>query len=322
MQKARLRRRVPRARTVLRCAAAAVTAALSMAPAVGAAGAMATMEQAADPAGQAASPRVITLTPHATEIVYAAAGGDLMVGTVSSSDFPEAARGLPRIGDGMVLNQERIIVLRPTLIIGWHRSGIAPQVEALSGKIGAQMLYSAPARLRDIPADVRKTGRLMGTEAAASKAAAAMEARIQELEDRHAGRRPVTVFIEVGHLPLYTIGADPLLNDALRICGGVNIYGASGVPAPRVPIENVLVQDPQLLVAPARSPDELEPVRARWTDYGLDAAIKGRVHAADPDALFRPGPRLIDATEALCGAIEKARKEINQRSAQERLDPP
>lgn len=251
--------------------------------------------------------RVVTLAPNATEMVYAAGGGDQMAGTVSSSDFPPAAKTLPRIGDGIVLNAERIMVLRPTLIVGWLRSGIAPEVEALAKQLGADMTYTTPARLLDIPADVRRLGTLLGTTGTANDNAAAMEARIDALESQYAGRRPVSVFIEVGSTPLYTIGNDPLVNDALRICGGVNLYGDSRVPAPRVPIEGVLTQDPRLVIVPAHGNEDVSVRRERWASYGLTAAIQGRVHGVDPDALFRPGPRLIDATEALCAAIDAAR---------------
>src|SRR5690606_31259485 len=90
----------------------------------------------------------------------------------------------------------------------------------------------------------------------------------------------------------------------------VNIYGGTKVPAPRVPVESVLVQDPQLLVAPARGGDTLDAIRSRWAALGLAAAVQGRVHGADPDALFRPGPRFIDATEALCLAVDDARRRL------------
>lgn len=254
-----------------------------------------------------ASHRVITLAPHATEIVYAAGGGSQIVGTVSSSDHPDAARDIPRVGDGILLNQERIIVLRPTLLIGWQRSGVAVQTEALAEKLGAQMLYSQPRQLRDIPAEVRRIGALLGSDATAAKAAADLDARIDALEARYAGRTPVTVFIEVGSRPLYTIGDDPLLNDALRICGAVNLYADTGIPAPRVPMESVLVRKPQLIITPQQPGQHTQAVRERWTAYGLESARQGHIHIADPDALFRPGPRLIDAAEALCPAVDAAR---------------
>lgn len=258
----------------------------------------------------AASPpphRVITLAPHATEIVYAAGGGAQVVGTVTRSDYPAAAKAVPRVGDGITVNQERVILLHPTLFVGWQRSGVALQLEALSEKLGAQVIYSEPKRVRDIPADIRRIGAMLGTDAAASEAAFALEARIDHLEAMYSGKSSVPVFIEVGSMPLYTIGNDPLMNDAMRICGAVNIYGDADIPAPRVPIESVLVKNPRLIVATDDNGENVQEVRARWARYGLPAAVQGRVHAGDPDALYRPGPRFIDAVESLCAAVDAAR---------------
>lgn len=259
--------------------------------------------------------RIVTLAPHATEMVFAAGGGDQIVGTVLSSDYPEAARALPRLGDGITLNPERLVVLQPTLIIGWQRSGAAAHAEILAEALNARMLYSAPSQLRDIPDDIRRIGRLLGTDRTAADAAARLDARIDALEQGYADLAPISVFIEVSSLPLYTIGGDPLLNDVLRLCGAVNIYGASALPAPRVPVESVLTHNPQLLITSERSRASNDDALRRWSGYGLPAALQGHVHQADPDALYRPGPRLIDAAEALCSAVHEVRLKENQAAA-------
>ncbi|NLC35795.1 MAG: cobalamin-binding protein [Alcaligenaceae bacterium] len=251
--------------------------------------------------------RIITLTPHVTEMVFAAGGGDHIVGTVTASDFPPAANAIPRVGDGITVNQERIIILRPTVLIGWLRSGLAVQLEPLAERLGAQMLYSRPLTLRDIPADLRRIGQLLGSETTADEAATRLEARIHTLESQYAQRPPVNVFIEVGSKPLYTIGDDPLLNDALRICGATNVYASTGIPAPRVSVESVLVANPALIIATGHPGSTPEEIRQRWAAYGLPAALDGHIHIANPDALYRPGPRLIDAAETLCPAVDAAR---------------
>ena len=270
--------------------------------------------RAEDPGrGQTEHPphRVITLSPHATEMIYAAGAGDTLIATVSSSDFPQEARNLPRVGDGILLNQERILMLQPTLLVGWLRSSAAMQIERVVDKLGARVVYSRPLQLRDIPAEVRRLGSMLGSGDNAAAAADTMMARIDALEARYARRTPVTVFIEVGSKPLYTIGDDPLLNDALRVCGAVNAYTDTGIPAPRISVESVLVKNPQLLVITESSGGSADEVLQRWTEYGLPAAKRGHIHAGDPDALYRPGPRLIDAMEALCPAVDAARSGSN-----------
>ena len=258
--------------------------------------------------------RVITLSPHATELIFAAGAGETLVATVTSSDFPESARELPRVGDGILLNQERILMLQPTLLVGWLRSSAARQIEPVAERLGAQIVYSRPLALRDIPEEVQSLGRLLDHEDSATAATQAMMARIEALEAQYAHRPPVSVFIEVGSKPLYTIGSDPLLTDALRVCGAVNVYADTGIPAPRVSVESVLVKNPELLIITERPGGSAEEVLQRWTEYGLPAARRGHIHIADPDALYRPGPRLIDAMEALCPAVDAARSGSNSSS--------
>lgn len=270
-----------------------------------------TPESPESPESPQAAHRVITLSPHATEMIYAAGAGDTLIATVTSSDFPEEARRLPRVGDGILLNQERIFMLRPTLLVGWLRSTAAMHIEPIANMLGAQMVYSRPLRLRDIPAEVRRLGGMLGRADSAAAAADAMQARIDALEARYAGLPPISVFIEVGSKPLYTIGDDPLLNDALRVCGAVNVYADTGIPAPRVSVESVLVKDPQLLIIAESRIGNAEEVLHRWAEYGLPAAKRGHIQAGDPDALYRPGPRLIDAMEALCPAVDAARSGSN-----------
>src|SRR5690606_1466831 len=126
-------------------------------------------------------------------------------------------------------------------------------------------------------------------------------------ETAYAWKKPVSVFIEVGTSPLYTIGNDPLLNDALRLCGGVNLYADANIAAPQVSLENLLVTQPEVIITPAIDNATLEETRQRWANLNLLAARRGHVYGLDPDAFFRPGPRLIGATEQLCRYLDAAR---------------
>src|SRR5690554_1246338 len=115
--------------------------------------------------------RVITLSPHATEMIYAAGAGDTLIATVSSSDFPQEVCNLSWVGDGILLNQERILMLQPTLLVGWLRSSAAMQIERVVDKLGARVVYSRPLQLRDIPAEVRRLGSMLGSGDNAAAAA-------------------------------------------------------------------------------------------------------------------------------------------------------
>ncbi|HEY9281092.1 MAG TPA: cobalamin-binding protein [Eoetvoesiella sp.] len=251
--------------------------------------------------------RVVALTPHITELLFAAGAGNKIVATVSSSDYPADARNIPLIGDGMNVNVEKIVALKPDLVIAWQPSGAARTLAPILAKLGIPVIYSKPETLRDIPGQIIKFGQIFNTQAIAGPTAERLNQRLTELEEQYSRRPAVNVFIEVGSAPLYTIGGDPLLNDALRNCGGVNIYARSALAAPQVSTEGVLIQQPDVIITADIDPEKLAARRQEWAKLHLPAAILGHIYAIDPDALFRPGPRLIEATEHLCQYLDRAR---------------
>ncbi|MFA7437467.1 cobalamin-binding protein [Castellaniella sp.] len=249
----------------------------------------------------ARTPRVVTLAPSVTELVFAAGAGDRIVGTVLSSDYPPQATQLPRIGDGLLFNEEAILALQPTLVLGWQDT---PATRALARRLATLNIplhYVEPRTLDDIPRWIRWLGGQLGTASVAHTAAAGLQARIAAL-DRHPAQQ-ASVYIEVGQSPLYTLGNDPLINDLLHRCGGRNLYADSPLAAPQTSVEAVLRQDPDLVIVSPDTAQGLSQRRAWWARYGLPAALAGRIEAIPADWLFRPGPRLVDAAEALCAVM-------------------
>jgi iron complex transport system substrate-binding protein/vitamin B12 transport system substrate-binding protein len=251
--------------------------------------------------------RAMTLAPHITELIFAAGAGDKIVGTVISSDYPDAAKRIPRIGDGMNIDTERAIALRPNLVIAWQPSGAARTLAPFLSRLGIPLIYSEPKRLDDLPAEVQRMGEYFHTQPVATERAEAMRRRLATLRARYAGKAPVRVFIQIGSDPLYTLGSDPLLNDVLSTCGGVNIFADAAVAAPQVSEETVLQKQPAVVIVPSNRPGAATRDTARWKLLHLPAAEAGRIHGMDPDALFRPGPRLIAAAEELCHLLDMSR---------------
>lgn len=262
---------------------------------------------AARPAPHAFPRRIITLAPHITELVFAAGAGDRIVGTVSSSDYPPQARHIPRVGNGIELDTERIVALRPDLILAWQPSGATRALAPLLSRLHIPLAYVQPHALRDIPAEVADLGRRLGTAAIADRKARELTARIAALAARYEHQQVVSTFIEVGASPLYTLGKAPLINDALRVCGGGNIFAGTTIPAPQVSIESVLRARPDAIIIPSNNARRVAQRTHYWADLSLRAALDRHVYGIDPDELFRPGPRMIDATQALCQDLAKAR---------------
>lgn len=251
--------------------------------------------------------RAVTLAPHATELVYAADAGDYIAATIRGSDYPPAARALPVIGDGTQPDPERVAAARPDLLIAWQTAAAEPLARVMD-KLGVPVFYSDPQRLDAIPGAVERMGVLFGTEARARPAAEALRARLEALKARYAGRRPVRVFVQAGLEPIYTLNDASIVSDALRACGGVNVFGQAPVVAPQVTLESVLAARPEAVLAGVAGPQDTARNLAAWQALGLPAARQGHVYGIDADALYRPGPRLLDAAETLCADLDRLRR--------------
>lgn len=169
--------------------------------------------------------RVISLAPHATELVYAAGGGAKLVGTVTYSDYPPAAQAIPRVGDNKALDLERIAALKPDLIVVWRHGNAERQTDALHA-LHIPLFFSEPKHLDDVASSLRRLGTLLGTQPAADAAAAAYTRDIAALRTRYSARTPVTMFFQVWDRPLMTLNGAHLINDVIELCGGRNVFAS------------------------------------------------------------------------------------------------
>lgn len=251
--------------------------------------------------------RVITLSPHATELVFAAGGGGHIAATVDASDFPKAVRSLPRIGTGLQPEPERLLRFRPDLLIGWQAS----QFSTLHD-LRTPSFLSAPKTLHDIPDTIEKFGVLFDTQDIARTRASALRALLEPLKSAPLADAPVRVFLQVGETPEYTLNRTHLLSQLVQACGGINVFGFAAAIAPKISAESVLAQRPELiLLGSVGAPGQptLDPVAQQfWSRLNLPAALAGHVYVMDSDVLYRPGPRLIEAAQAICSMIQQARK--------------
>lgn len=250
--------------------------------------------------------RIVSLAPHATELLFALGAGPRIVGTLDTSDTPPAAKGIPRIGDSRALDLERIVALQPDLIVTWPWTAPA-QVEALRAR-GIAAFTTMPATIDGIAADLERLGALTGNQKAGWREADAFRARLKTLREQNAGARRILVFYEIWNAPIYTIGGRHLISQAIGVCGGENVFADLTLPAPAVDVEAVLAAKPDAIIAGADHgvrPPWLDNWR-RWNE--LPAVANERLYAVDADLLHRPGPRFLDGVEALCTVIDKARR--------------
>lgn len=250
--------------------------------------------------------RVVSLAPHVTELLFAAGGGARVVGAVNYSDYPEAAKKLPQVGSYNKLDFERVLALKPDLLVVWHSGNPVRQVEQLE-RLGIPVYHSEPGRLAQIGDSLLRLGRLLGTEPAAQAAARDYGDRIAALKARYSGRPPVTVFYQVWPKPLYTLNDDHIASDMVRLCGGRNLFGALKTIAPEVGIEAVIEADPEVILVGGRD-NPADPGGKMWQAFkGMTAVRRDNIFTIDGDLTNRAGPRTAEGAAQLCAMLEEAR---------------
>jgi iron complex transport system substrate-binding protein len=249
--------------------------------------------------------RVVSLAPHVTELLFAAGGGSRIVGAVTYSDYPEEARKVPRVGDNRLVDLERLIAMKPDLVVVWMHGSSERQIEAIR-QLGIPMFHSEPKNLDSIADNLVRLGQLMGTESVAQPAAAEVRRQLADLAQKYAHRPPVRMFYQVWDKPLYTLSGMHIVSDAIRLCGGVNIFADLKTTAPVVSIEAVLQADPEAIFGTAEK--NYGGVNL-WRSYsGMTAVRNDNLFTLNGELLNRSGPRMVAGTAALCEKLDIARQ--------------
>jgi len=253
--------------------------------------------------------RIVSLSPHITEQLFAIGAGGFIVGTVEWSDYPEAAKAIPLVGSSSAINYEVLVRLDPDLVLVW-RSGNGEQVVARLRALGLAVHVQEPERLEDIPLELARLGVLAGREQQAGAVIENFNARIAALRDRYEERRPVRVFQQIWNQPMITLNGDHLVSDIIRLCGGRNIFADAPTLVVSTSLEAVLLRDPELIVV-SEADGEPPPWIGDWQKWpGISAVANGQVRVIDPDLLHRHGPRIAEGAEQLCQAVEQARQAL------------
>jgi iron complex transport system substrate-binding protein len=250
--------------------------------------------------------RVVSLAPHITELLYAAGAGRDIVGATAYSDYPEAAKSIPRVGGGAGLDIEAIVALHPDLIVAWQSGNPPWQVERLR-RLGLAVFVTEPRRLDDVPGLLERLGRLTGTQAIAAKSARAFRLHEMRLRERFSARPTVSVFYQILDSSLLTINGSHIISDVIRLCGGKNVFADLPGLTPRVEIESVLQKNPEVILASGYEP--LWPEwRDRWRNWPMLYAVEhDNLFLIPADLINRQTPRILSGAEQVCTSLEKAR---------------
>ena len=250
--------------------------------------------------------RIVSLAPHITEVLFAAGAGERVVGTVSYSDYPDAAKSIALVGTYTRFDLEAIVALKPDLIIGWFSGNLPASIDKLR-RLGLPVFLSQPDHIEDVARTLEQFGRLAGSETIADAAARRFREHHAQLQARYANRPPVDVFYEVWNQPLMTVNGHQIISDILRLCGARNVFAELPTLAPQVTEESVLAANPEAIIASG-----MGEARPEWLDQWkhwpqLTAVARGNLFFVPPQLIQRHTPRMLDGAERACADIETAR---------------
>jgi iron complex transport system substrate-binding protein len=251
--------------------------------------------------------RLVSLAPHLTELAFSAGAGDRVIATVEFSDYPEAARRIPRIGDAFRIDYERLLALRPDAVLVWQ-SGTPIQTIERVRALGFKVIEITIHRLDEIPAALRTIGGLAGTEAVAEEAAKQFEREIAELRARYTDRERLSVFVQINDRPLYTVNGEHIISEVLELCGGRNVFASLSELAPAIGIEAVIAASPQVILATDRAVADPAQAWARWRS--IPAVRNGNVYTVRADDIARSTTRLSQGARQVCRMLDTARQRL------------
>ncbi|EPL15398.1 cobalamin-binding protein [Pseudomonas sp. CF161] len=245
--------------------------------------------------------RVVSLAPSLSEIVVELGAADLLVGVLDAGERPPALQHLPSVGRYGQLDMERLLSLKPDLLLLWPGS-VGPAQRDQLARLGIPTYVAEPHDFQQLIAQIAEIGERLGRPLAGRERAAQLSAQLAGLRRRYHREPPLPVFYQVWDQPLYTVGGQQIISDALSVCGARNVFADLSLPAPQVSIESVLQRNPQAILATTQS--QLDSWKA-WPQ--IAAVAQGRLLLVLDKGLERPSGQMLAATGRLCELIAPQR---------------
>lgn len=248
--------------------------------------------------------RVISLAPSATELAYTAGLGEHLIAASEYSDFPVQAQQLERIANHKTINLERVIALKPDLILAWRGGNPHKSLEQLKS-LGYPIVYTDSQSLETIPDIISDLSLYTEEPAKGQQQAQMMRDRISELKQRYQNKPKVRFFYQLSAAPLITVSDPHWPSDVFALCGGENIFATSSAPYPQVGIEQVVVAQPEVLFTSRHANFDMSTWQ-RWQEQ-IPAIEQQHIWTLNTDWLNRPTLRSLLATEQVCYYLDQAR---------------
>ena len=248
---------------------------------------------------------IVSLSPHLAELVFAVGAGDMLVGVSAYTDYPDAAANLPVVGDAFGLDQERLAVMQPDVLLAWKSGTPAHVVDEIRAR-GYRVEVITTTSIDDVANAMQRIGEITGHADDASVAIHDFENKLQKLITKHVDAEPIRVFYQIATRPLYTVNAEHFVSEMIEICGGTNVFADLGGLAPLIGVEAVLQRNPEVILASTDAGPDAFLEWERWTDLAANRYANRFLMPADE--IGRATPRLLLAVGAMCEALEQGRR--------------
>ncbi|WP_095139126.1 cobalamin-binding protein [Pseudomonas sp. Irchel s3a10] len=245
--------------------------------------------------------RVVSLAPSLSEIVVELGSADLLVGVLDAGERPAAIADVPSVGRYGQLDMERLLSLKPDLLLLWPGS-VGPAQRDQLKRLNIPTYVAEPHNLEQLSAQIEAIAAQLGRPERGTKLAADLRRKLDDLRQRYRRDTPLKVFYQVWDKPLYTVGGGQIISDALEVCGARNVFADLSLPAPQVSIEAVLQRNPQVILAGDQG--QLDAWKA-WPQ--VSAVAHGQLLLISDKGLERPSGQMIEATAKLCQLIQPHR---------------
>jgi len=250
--------------------------------------------------------RMVSLAPGTTAMLFAAGAGQCVIGTIAHSDEPAEAAAVRVVGDAETLDFEQLLALRPSVVVVAVDVVQRVRIDRIRA-LGIPVYRVHVTSLAQMPDSLRRLGALAHTEVAARQHAARFSADLDVIRAKYRDRAPVKVLYQIWDKPIYTIGGEHVISDALAVCGARNIFSDLTTAAPAVTREAAIVRDPDLIVISA-PPAEANEWLAEWRKFPSVRAVReGRLESYLDERMDRMGPSVVQATASLCELVDRAR---------------
>lgn len=254
--------------------------------------------------------RIIALSPHSVELLFLLGVGKQIVATTSFADYPEAAKDIPVIGGYNGIQIEKVLSLKPDLIVAWEAGNKLDDLDQLE-RLGLNVYRTQTNTLSEIADEIKRLGKLVGKAGLANLEAEKYLSGLASLKNRYAHKKPVRFFYQLWSEPLRAMAAKSWINEMLAGCGGVNIFDDSVGDYPQVSIENVLAEKPEVIIIPShhgRGVGEGD-FWEKWPE--VPAVSNKRIFYVNGDLLHRFSVRTLQGMKSVCEHLDRVRKSLN-----------